>query len=573
MQSSICVLVCENLRREVETVLQETPPPGMRCHVVAFDATCHKAPGRSLRLPKLLAELKPAFPAGIHVIGSNCIAGLQQEQAAVEGNVFFHRTAACFALLCNATLVDDLIAQGAHLLSPGWLSRSKQNLADWGFDQETARSFFRECTREFVLLDTGTLPDAAEQLQEFAVYLDRPARRLHVGTEVLGLHLREMLRQGSSGDAHGNRPDNTAPVARQLADYAMAFDLIARLDRLQNEQQTARAILEILQILFAPASVIYYPVKPTGRLAPVVLPEGAAPRYNLVDPVLQPDGGIAVALEHEGERLAIVVASEVALPLQLRNYRNLAFQLAPVFAMSVANVRAIERIRKQEQQLADELELAGVAQRELLQPGLDDESICVRTVYAPYRWVSGDAYGYHWIAEDKRLRGYVLDVTGHSVATALQTTATSVILQRALTESPHWDVRFLNDLNLQLMHYFTETTFAALLLFEFDLPRSQLRITGGGIHHFYASAPEPGWQRLGSSLTGILPAPDFGELTLELSSGDFYSFMTDGFYELLTQTGDRFAPASAAATLEQLQQCARNPDRWDDGAALCIEIR
>ena len=371
----------------------------------------------------------------------------------------------------------------------------------------------------------------------------------------------------------GNRPDNTAPTARQLSDYAMAFDLIARLDRLQTEEQTARAILEILQILFAPSCVIYYPVKPTGRLKPVVLPDGVAPRYNLADPVLQPDGGIAVALEHEGARLAIVVATEVALPLQLRNYRNLAFQLAPVFAMAVANVRAIERIRKQEQQLADELELAGAAQRELLQPGLDNESVCVQTVYAPYRWVSGDAYGYHWFAEEKRLRGYVLDVTGHSVATALQTTATSVILQRALTESSQWDVRFLRDLNLQLMHYFTETTFAALLLFEFDLTQSQLRITGGGIHNFYACAPEPGWQSLGSSLTGILPEPDFGELTLDLSPGDFFCFMTDGFYEMLTKKGRLFAPTSAGATVDLLQQCAESPERWDDGAALCIEIR
>ena len=55
MARSICILVCENLRREIETVLQENPPPDLRCHVVAFDAACHKVPGRSLRLPKLLA--------------------------------------------------------------------------------------------------------------------------------------------------------------------------------------------------------------------------------------------------------------------------------------------------------------------------------------------------------------------------------------------------------------------------------------------------------------------------------------------------------------------------------------
>ncbi len=571
MKRSVCILICENLRREVETALSKLQAPDLRCHVVAFDAACHKAPGSSERLPRLLAELQPAFPDGIHIIGSNCIAAMQRQLADTAGNVRFHRTDSCFALLCNAALVDDLVSRGAHLLSPGWLARSKQNLADWGFDQQTAREFFHDCTKELVLLDTGTVANAAEQLQTFAGYLDLPARRVPVGTDVLALHLREMLHGGADAEQGGN--DRTGAAARQVADYAMAFDLIGRLDRLQEETQTARAILEILQILFAPASAVYYPIEPTRRMGPVALPEGCEHRAgNLADAILQPDGGIAFSLDHEGKRLAVVVASEVALPEQLSNYRNLAFQLSPVFAMAVANVRAIERIRKQESILADELVLAGAAQRELLQPGMENEAISVRPVYAPYRWISGDAYGYLWFPGNKILRGYILDVTGHSVATALQTTATSVILQRALTDAGSWDSRLLHELNGQLMHYFTETTFAALLLFEFDLSKARLLITGGGIHDFYVGAPQPGWQRLGSSLTGILPEPEFGELSLPLSKGDYFCFMTDGFYELLTKKDRLFAPASAVAAVDLLQQCAKSPDRWDDGAALCIEI-
>ena len=168
MKRSVCILICENLRREVETALSKLQAPDLRCHVVAFDAACHKAPGSSERLPRLLAELQPAFPDGIHIIGSNCIAAMQRQLADTAGNVRFHRTDSCFALLCNAALVDDLVSRGAHLLSPGWLARSKQNLADWGFDQQTAREFFHDCTKELVLLDTGTVANAAEQLQTFA---------------------------------------------------------------------------------------------------------------------------------------------------------------------------------------------------------------------------------------------------------------------------------------------------------------------------------------------------------------------------------------------------------------------
>jgi serine phosphatase RsbU (regulator of sigma subunit) len=248
-------------------------------------------------------------------------------------------------------------------------------------------------------------------------------------------------------------------------------------------------------------------------------------------------------------------------------------QLAPVFGMAVANVRAIETIRAQEKQLADEMRIAGAAQRELLQKGFQNDELTLRTVYAPYRWVSGDFFGYSWRSNRRLLRGYLLDVTGHGVATALQTAATSVILNRALIESPLWNPRLLEELNPQMMQYFSDATFAAIMLFEFDLVEAEVRITGGGIHHFFTNSPTPLWQAVGGSYAGLLPNPDFGQLILPLKRDSFFCFMTDGLSERLQGGNGQFLPLSYNQACDMLQASASAQDRWDDCTAVCINIK
>lgn len=571
MKRKICFLVCEHLRREAELALQQPDMQGFDGRVVSFDAQCHKAPGHSRHLPLLLSELEKAPFDEIHVIGAQCLPPFADHK---PGSVI-HRLESCFYLLCNRTLVDELISCGAYLISPGWLLNWRRINADWGFTEETAAAFFAECTREFVLLDTGVLPESSDRLEEFSAFSNQPSRRISVGTDVFKLHLVRMLLQEDNAVSKTNSNDPRKSLEESLANYAMAFDLIGHLDRLQKEADTAAAILEILQILFAPARLVYYPILPVRKLLPVSLPNTGIPavtRSDLSEPLLQPDEGLALSLEHEGTRLALVVAEEVALPEKLRDYRNLAAQIAPVFGMAVANVRAIEKIREQERQLSNELQIASIAQRELLQKGFSNDDLTVRTIYAPYRWVSGDFFGFSWFVKRRLLRGYLLDVTGHGVATALQTAATSVILNRALIESPTLDVALMEKLNPQMMQYFTEGTFAAVLLFEFDLMNAELRVTGGGIHHFYSMGSTSGWQTLPGSYAGLLPEPFFGHTVQPIVAGDSFSFMTDGISERLHGTEHHFAPKGFDELCATLQENSVATDRWDDCAALCIRI-
>ncbi|WP_155837426.1 PAS domain S-box protein [Aneurinibacillus terranovensis] len=82
------------------------------------------------------------------------------------------------------------------------------------------------------------------------------------------------------------------------------------------------------------------------------------------------------------------------------------------------------------EQLKKELILTGKIQAELLP--LDFENDTIRTIYQPYHYVSGDLYDYKLKKEKNVLFGYLMDVMGHGLATALQTSALRVLFHQIL---------------------------------------------------------------------------------------------------------------------------------------------
>jgi hypothetical protein len=65
--------------------------------------------------------------------------------------------------LINLEYAEQLVADGAYLLTPGWVRHWKSYLRAQGFDQTVARQYFREFASHLVLLDTGTDAQAAQR--------------------------------------------------------------------------------------------------------------------------------------------------------------------------------------------------------------------------------------------------------------------------------------------------------------------------------------------------------------------------------------------------------------------------
>lgn len=236
---------------------------------------------------------------------------------------------------------------------------------------------------------------------------------------------------------------------------------------------------------------------------------------------------------------------------------------------SLRDVTKINAERKLQKAVNRDLELAGRVQRSLLPDDLTTEHFEIRTIYEPHRLVSGDFYGFRLFSE-KLLRGYVIDVTGHGLATAIQTSAINVLFQDYLIKGLY-DPELIIELNERMKDYFSEGAFAAVICFEIDLQAMTMSAWSGGINHLWSSlSTNQGVIDVPGSILGILDSVDVSTVTRPIQRGDCLYFLTDGLYEMFGKHPIHLS--DFPQTVENFRTLSIHPERWDDCSGVCIRI-
>lgn len=225
-----------------------------------------------------------------------------------------------------------------------------------------------------------------------------------------------------------------------------------------------------------------------------------------------------------------------------------------------------------EADLQEQLQLAARIQAGFLPEDFSHPLLSVRTIHSPFHLVSGDYFGYAWDKEQARLSGFLLDVSGHGVASSLQGVAVNAYFRHSL--SFRWSLPSrLEWINKNVLHYFTDETYAAAIYFEFDLAKHRLTYATAGVYMFLAASGElPVCIKKPGSLIGISDLPDFQEFSIAIHPGDNFYFMSDGIYEQFTDV-DNLPVASFEGMFEKLREFAGHPGRRDDCSAICIRLQ
>jgi serine phosphatase RsbU (regulator of sigma subunit) len=163
-------------------------------------------------------------------------------------------------------------------------------------------------------------------------------------------------------------------------------------------------------------------------------------------------------------------------------------------------------------------------------------------------------------------------VPGHSLSTALQTSALKVLFRQiaakdiSLTEKVTW----VNDAAIR---YFDPDSFAAAIAFELDFRKQTLTYAGAGIYSFLGStAKHQGEFKAPGSFIGVSPFGYFEEGMLPLQSGDSLYFLSDGLSEMLDGE-DKQHLRDYARMLDHLGRLANSKTKKDDASGLCLRIK
>ena len=183
------ISVCADFAEDVRAALPA--PLDHDVEVVEFDADCV---GPQARCQELREQVRGPGAAFTEPIAGDCTVSVSRA-ADGEDVCALHCSGPSGYPLIDREVAEQLIADGAYLLTPGWARNWKTYLRAQGFDQTIARQYFHEFASRLVLLDTGTDPQAAQHLDEMGAYLDLPTRRLACGLDYLRLLLTGLVRE------------------------------------------------------------------------------------------------------------------------------------------------------------------------------------------------------------------------------------------------------------------------------------------------------------------------------------------------------------------------------------------
>lgn len=197
------------------------------------------------------------------------------------------------------------------------------------------------------------------------------------------------------------------------------------------------------------------------------------------------------------------------------------------------NYVATFRDISEREQVRKDVMLTGKIQRKFLPPDYRDEQIVIKTFFKPSQYVSGDLYDYRWRKPGEVLFGYLIDVMGHGLATALQASVLRVLFLQAaymdlpLAEKMAW-------INRESIRYFTEDTFAAAICYEFDFKAGTITYVSCGINYFIASTKEArGVIKVPGTFLALNETTEYEQHVMPIEQGDSFYFVTDGVYDKL----------------------------------------
>jgi signal transduction histidine kinase len=369
-EDRLCILVCESFQREIESLAATSAYPD-----VEFAAFPDRCTHPSLDWADIrLAIGQPERFRHICIIGGCCLAKLDsppEDLLHSEINRLHH----CFGLLLGEYALDRYVQEGAYLVTPGWLATWRQRIAEWGFDQATAREFFGECCRKIILLDTGVSDGFQASLEEFARFIDRPYEVLATGLDLMRLSIERRILNWRGERENSACSQTLAASRRQVADYAMAFDFLSSITRMDDEEEVVRRILAFYSILFDADDLAYVPM--------VEGEPGKVTRYGfsakgdddllrketaLLDTdyrLLESQAGFLLKICHNRQYLGVIRTEGITLARYRDQYLNLAISTTGVCGLALSNARSFQRIREVTRQLQASEEALETANEEL----------------------------------------------------------------------------------------------------------------------------------------------------------------------------------------------------------------
>ncbi len=242
----------------------------------------------------------------------------------------------------------------------------------------------------------------------------------------------------------------------------------------------------------------------------------------------------------------------------------------------------------EEAELASELRRAADYVRAILPQPIATGPVRTEWWFVPSAQLGGDAFGYEFLP-DGTFTGFVLDVSGHGIGSAMHAANVANVLRRHAL--PGVDFRDPGQVAAGLNAMFPMEEHNGLLFtlwyFAYEPATRQIRFCAAGHHPSFLvspSAPDPVPLWLRGPTIGMLPRGNWGVGRAEVPAGSRLYVFSDGAFEIIEASGRQWviedlrqimkgvevAGVSEAQRLYQAVRAATGPGPLDDDFSVLV---
>jgi len=271
-----------------------------------------------------------------------------------------------------------------------------------------------------------------------------------------------------------------------------------------------------------------------GRLAPSDLAI-ASPEISRRHCRIDLDGEWATVTDLNSTNGTFVGGERVSRPTRLQNGGQLSLG-----SFVIRYERRDPREVAEEEELTAELKRATDYVRAILPRPIEDGPVRTDWWFVPSTQLGGDAFGYQYL-DATTFSGFVLDVSGHGIGSAMHAANVANALRRRAL--PGVDFREPAQVAAGLNAVFPMEEHNELMLttwyFVYDLPSRTLRFCSAGHHPSYllppGQDPEPLWFR--GPAIGMLPKGKWTEGNVVVPPSARLYLFSDGAFEIVDLSG------------------------------------
>ena len=253
----------------------------------------------------------------------------------------------CFSNLICDEFIDYLTAQGSYIISSAWLENWEVHLKRMGFDQKTAKMFFKESAKQLVLLDTGIIDNPEEILKELSFYLELPYLIVSVNLETVRLLLNSKIFEWRLQQQEAEKDSVINELRSKSADYSAVFDMLGKISSYTKKRDVIEKVKELFMIVFGAQKFKFWSGK--TKLLPSELQEFKKSDANYI--MFKNEDRFCIKVFWDGAFYGVLDVRNFLFPDYIDRYLNLALDITKFLGLVFHNNEQYEKVLESEKEL------------------------------------------------------------------------------------------------------------------------------------------------------------------------------------------------------------------------------